>query len=67
MYMSEVSITVTPDQKERLSTIVATHLDLNIQPALDKAIADKNEAQITDLIKIKEYDKEILSKIWSAR
>lgn len=61
-----MKIDLTIDQLNRLRDIVATHVDLLLQPKIDEAMEKKNETELTGLLVTKRGDQEILHKLWEA-
>lgn len=60
-------IDLTPEQLNRLKTIVACHVDLSIQSKIDEAMQKMEAEEVARLITIKREDQLILAKLWEAK
>lgn len=61
-----MNINLTAEELDRLKTVVAYNVDMNIQPQLDKAMEQKMESDIEYLLRAKRMDTGILHKLWEA-
>lgn len=64
--MSDVTVTFTRTEFERLTTIIACHVDLNIQPQLNDAMKKQAESEVARLMAVKAGDMAILEKLREA-
>lgn len=61
-----VTIQLTQEQLDRLTTIVSCHLDLNIDAGIQKAMKAGNVGQTKTLMTTKEQDSNILQALYAA-
>lgn len=61
-----VTIQLTQEQFDRLTTILSCHLDLNIDAGIQKAIKAGNIGQAKTLLITKDQDSDILQTLYAA-
>lgn len=61
------TVMLTEEQLERLKTVVACNIDLNIQKNINEAMKAGNESAVQDYIKVKEFDNSIIEALHAAR
>lgn len=62
--MREITLTLTDKELERLATVMAYNIDMNIQAQLNKAMERKQEAESTRLMQVKASDQALVAKLW---
>lgn len=64
--MDNVNITLTRNELDRLITVFAYNIDVNIQKQLDKAMERKQESEVARLLAVKASDQALLTKLHGA-
>lgn len=61
-----ITVQFTPEQLERLTVILSCHLDLNIDPRIQKVMKTGNIKRTKELMDMKDQDSAILQILYEA-